>query len=264
METAALFDAGKKGRGLRATRELKTGEVVFAEPTFSAVVFDRFESTAWLSIQTLQMTGELLFSLWACFCWHAEGLLVDCRLRHSSVGCDLISKFPNSHDASSESTVRVSCELEHDIFLESMFNSGEAQPQVFNSFVIRNISLLHAVLRLGMIKIKRIIGLLWYYSWKKVTVFYGSERQFVSGMLWIWSSLFSFDCVDRKQTSYRLSKTAEWFIMQKNILTQEANAKSRELRRWSSLPVSGLKLTAVITLCFQTIAVFVAMCHTKL
>ncbi|XP_028273485.1 histone-lysine N-methyltransferase SMYD1a [Parambassis ranga] len=42
METAALFDAGKKGRGLRATRELKTGEVVFAEPTFSAVVFDSF------------------------------------------------------------------------------------------------------------------------------------------------------------------------------------------------------------------------------
>ncbi|XP_071322418.1 histone-lysine N-methyltransferase SMYD1a [Trachinotus anak] len=40
MERAALFDAGKKGRGLRATRELSTGEVVFAEPSFSAVVFD--------------------------------------------------------------------------------------------------------------------------------------------------------------------------------------------------------------------------------
>lgn len=44
MESAQLFDAGKKGRGLRATRELNTGEVVFAEPSFSAVVFDSFYS----------------------------------------------------------------------------------------------------------------------------------------------------------------------------------------------------------------------------
>lgn len=40
MESAELFDAGKKGRGLRATKELNIGEVVFAEPSFSAVVFD--------------------------------------------------------------------------------------------------------------------------------------------------------------------------------------------------------------------------------
>lgn len=44
MESAELFDAGKKGRGLRATKELNTGEVVFAEPSFSAVVFDRYEA----------------------------------------------------------------------------------------------------------------------------------------------------------------------------------------------------------------------------
>ncbi|XP_041825489.1 histone-lysine N-methyltransferase SMYD1a [Melanotaenia boesemani] len=40
MEKAQLFDAGKKGRGLRATKGLKTGEVVFAEASYSAVVFD--------------------------------------------------------------------------------------------------------------------------------------------------------------------------------------------------------------------------------
>lgn len=40
MESAELFDAGKKGRGLRATKDLNTGEVVFAEPSFAAVVFD--------------------------------------------------------------------------------------------------------------------------------------------------------------------------------------------------------------------------------
>lgn len=40
MESAQLFDAGKKGRGLRATKDLNAGEVVFAEPSFSAVVFD--------------------------------------------------------------------------------------------------------------------------------------------------------------------------------------------------------------------------------
>ncbi|XP_058472719.1 histone-lysine N-methyltransferase SMYD1a [Solea solea] len=44
MESATLFDAGKKGRGLKASKELAAGEVVFAEPSFSAVVFDSFAS----------------------------------------------------------------------------------------------------------------------------------------------------------------------------------------------------------------------------
>ncbi|GLD74706.1 histone-lysine N-methyltransferase Smyd1-like isoform X1 [Lates japonicus] len=75
MESAALFNAGKKGRGLRATKELSAGEVVFAEPSFSAVVFDR---------------------------------------------------SPDSHDTSNEKAVMVSCELEHDIPLDSVFKSKEA------------------------------------------------------------------------------------------------------------------------------------------
>ncbi|XP_061836643.1 histone-lysine N-methyltransferase Smyd1-like [Nerophis lumbriciformis] len=40
MENAELFDAGKKGRGLRAGRDLNAGEMVFAEASFAAVVFD--------------------------------------------------------------------------------------------------------------------------------------------------------------------------------------------------------------------------------
>ncbi|XP_034048683.1 histone-lysine N-methyltransferase SMYD1a [Thalassophryne amazonica] len=44
MESVELFDAGKKGRGLRTARELKAGEVVFAEPSFAAVVFDSLAS----------------------------------------------------------------------------------------------------------------------------------------------------------------------------------------------------------------------------
>uniref|UniRef100_A0A3P8NZD8 [histone H3]-lysine(4) N-trimethyltransferase n=1 Tax=Astatotilapia calliptera TaxID=8154 RepID=A0A3P8NZD8_ASTCA len=40
MERAELFDAGSKGRGLRAAKELNTGEVIFSEPSFAAVVFD--------------------------------------------------------------------------------------------------------------------------------------------------------------------------------------------------------------------------------
>ncbi|XP_061657880.1 histone-lysine N-methyltransferase Smyd1-like isoform X1 [Syngnathoides biaculeatus] len=40
METVELFDVGQKGRGLRAGRDLSTGEVVFAEASFAAVVFD--------------------------------------------------------------------------------------------------------------------------------------------------------------------------------------------------------------------------------
>lgn len=46
MESAELFDAGTRGRGLRATKEISAGEVVFAEPSFSAVVFDRYEAKA--------------------------------------------------------------------------------------------------------------------------------------------------------------------------------------------------------------------------
>lgn len=65
MESAELFDAGKKGRGLRAAKELKTGEVIFAEPSFSAVVFDRYEPSG----RCLRLAGkqrELNFSHCAC------------------------------------------------------------------------------------------------------------------------------------------------------------------------------------------------------
>uniref|UniRef100_A0AAV2IWW0 [histone H3]-lysine(4) N-trimethyltransferase n=1 Tax=Knipowitschia caucasica TaxID=637954 RepID=A0AAV2IWW0_KNICA len=40
MENAQLFDAGDKGRGLRATKELSAGDVVFAEPGYAAVVYN--------------------------------------------------------------------------------------------------------------------------------------------------------------------------------------------------------------------------------
>lgn len=41
MESVVLFDAGTKGRGLKAKKDISPGEVLFAEPSFSAVVFDR-------------------------------------------------------------------------------------------------------------------------------------------------------------------------------------------------------------------------------
>ncbi|XP_035628147.1 histone-lysine N-methyltransferase Smyd1-like isoform X1 [Oncorhynchus keta] len=40
MDNVEVFDAGEKGRGLRTTKDLWAGEVVFAEPSFAAVVFD--------------------------------------------------------------------------------------------------------------------------------------------------------------------------------------------------------------------------------
>lgn len=46
MESAELFDGGIRGRGLRATKEISAGDVVFAEPSFSAVVFDRYGANA--------------------------------------------------------------------------------------------------------------------------------------------------------------------------------------------------------------------------
>uniref|UniRef100_A0A3Q3T046 [histone H3]-lysine(4) N-trimethyltransferase n=1 Tax=Mastacembelus armatus TaxID=205130 RepID=A0A3Q3T046_9TELE len=44
MESAVLFDGEKKGRGLKANKELSAGEVVFAEPSYAAVVFDSLAS----------------------------------------------------------------------------------------------------------------------------------------------------------------------------------------------------------------------------
>ncbi|XP_076859669.1 histone-lysine N-methyltransferase SMYD1b isoform X1 [Brachyhypopomus gauderio] len=40
MENVEVFDSPGKGRGLRATKELWAGDVIFAEPCFAAVVFD--------------------------------------------------------------------------------------------------------------------------------------------------------------------------------------------------------------------------------
>ncbi|KAL4630145.1 histone-lysine N-methyltransferase SMYD1-like isoform X1 [Arapaima gigas] len=40
MENMEVFDVPGKGRGLRATKEMWAGDVLFAEPSFAAVVFD--------------------------------------------------------------------------------------------------------------------------------------------------------------------------------------------------------------------------------
>lgn len=107
MESAELFDAGKKGRGLRATKELNAGEVVFAEASFSAVVFDRYEAPS-CGFETRQTgMGTDLFSLsvslqiWVTHC----RCVVDSQ---ASLGCGLISRCPNSHDASSAKAGKVS------------------------------------------------------------------------------------------------------------------------------------------------------------
>lgn len=86
MESVQLFDAGNKGRGLRATRELNTGEVVFAEPSFSAVVFDRYVSPWLLSFQarwTCRNTGPFLTE-------HVTAGLADTL----QVCCGLLSRVP--------------------------------------------------------------------------------------------------------------------------------------------------------------------------
>uniref|UniRef100_A0A7N4NJP3 SET and MYND domain containing 1 n=1 Tax=Sarcophilus harrisii TaxID=9305 RepID=A0A7N4NJP3_SARHA len=41
MEKVEVFTSEGKGRGLKTTKELWAADVVFAEPAYSAVVFDR-------------------------------------------------------------------------------------------------------------------------------------------------------------------------------------------------------------------------------
>lgn len=41
MDPVEVFDAGVKGRGLRTTKTLVAGDVVFTEAAYAAVVFDK-------------------------------------------------------------------------------------------------------------------------------------------------------------------------------------------------------------------------------
>ena len=41
MEAVTIFDSPGKGRGLKATKEMWAGDVVFTEASLAAVVFDR-------------------------------------------------------------------------------------------------------------------------------------------------------------------------------------------------------------------------------
>lgn len=79
MERAELFDAGSKGRGLRAAKELNTGEVIFSEPSFAAVVFDRYGSPG--------RSG---------FCMNMSQVYSDCGRWSPSQGRDLPSRPLNS------------------------------------------------------------------------------------------------------------------------------------------------------------------------
>ena len=101
MENAQLFDAGKKGRGLRATKEFNTGEVIFAEPSYSAVVFDRYApdhaSTGCCSL-CIRWTGQgtcylitehVFFQILLMLCRFVDDFSV-CQL---SLGYDLVSRF---------------------------------------------------------------------------------------------------------------------------------------------------------------------------
>jgi len=44
MENVEVFGAGEKGRGLKTTKDLVAGDIVFAEASFAAVVFDSLSS----------------------------------------------------------------------------------------------------------------------------------------------------------------------------------------------------------------------------
>ena len=66
---------------------------------------------------------------WACLCrrgWHTAGVLWTAGQASSTFSdCDLISRCPVSHDSSSEKAVKVLCELEHDVLLDSVCGSKD-------------------------------------------------------------------------------------------------------------------------------------------
>ncbi|CAL8345225.1 unnamed protein product [Lota lota] len=66
METVAIFDSPGKGRGLKATKELWAGDVVFSEASLAAVVFDslaeRICHSCFRSQPKLQRCGQCRFA----------------------------------------------------------------------------------------------------------------------------------------------------------------------------------------------------------
>ncbi|KAK9522924.1 hypothetical protein VZT92_019360 [Zoarces viviparus] len=66
MENVAIFDAPGKGRGLKATKEFWAGDVIFAEPSVAAVVFDslaeRICHSCFRTQDKLQRCGQCKFA----------------------------------------------------------------------------------------------------------------------------------------------------------------------------------------------------------
>ncbi|XP_036382478.1 histone-lysine N-methyltransferase SMYD1b isoform X1 [Megalops cyprinoides] len=66
MENVEVFNSPGKGRGLRATKDLWAGDVVFSEPSFAAVVFDNMAEHVCHSCfrrqQKLQRCGQCRFA----------------------------------------------------------------------------------------------------------------------------------------------------------------------------------------------------------
>ncbi|XP_030640835.1 histone-lysine N-methyltransferase SMYD1b isoform X2 [Chanos chanos] len=66
MENVEVFDSPGKGRGLRATKELWAGDVLFSEPSFAAVIFDSLADHVCHSCfrrqQKLQRCGQCKFA----------------------------------------------------------------------------------------------------------------------------------------------------------------------------------------------------------
>ncbi|XP_063781142.1 histone-lysine N-methyltransferase SMYD1 isoform X2 [Pseudophryne corroboree] len=66
MENVEMFNSEGKGRGLRATRDLWAGDVIFAEPAYSAVVFDNYTHSVchlcFKKQEKLQRCGQCKFA----------------------------------------------------------------------------------------------------------------------------------------------------------------------------------------------------------
>lgn len=124
MENAQLFDAGNKGRGLRATKELNAGDVVFSEPTFSAVVFDRYVAST--SPVWTKVGGNVVF-------------LLEMRHLHTVFACtDLNGSF---HDTSTYCRVAVvSFELEYDVLLDPVFKTKKILQRAWDAFNVSHLS----------------------------------------------------------------------------------------------------------------------------
>lgn len=105
MEFVEVFDSPGKGRGLRATKELWAGDVLFSEAPFASVVFDRWDDHT--AVHHPSVCLSVVFNIKKHMWWLIScSVVTQCKKRH-------ISRFTSDVEVCHVSQCYRSCAMCH-------------------------------------------------------------------------------------------------------------------------------------------------------